>query len=181
MDEATEEKLIKQARDNPFTAEQIASYYDNVKHRGGTGRVLDAIEARMRKDFAHAATRKFGRKDEEATEILAGILARIEQQFDLGRNELGNHIKTGGDQKTKAHNIYRYLSYRNGDKLGAQLALIKESEDSDIFAMVRFYKTLAGEDNFSDPTSYPVGDIQAYEDAYIALLDKLEVPRRPGA
>lgn len=178
MDLATEEKLMEQARANKFTAAEIVSYYENVQKRGGTERVLGAIENRMRKDFAHAATRKFGTKDAEATDILAKILGRIEAAFELSGNELGNHIKTGGDQQTKPHNIYRYLSYRNGAKLGAQLALIKDGEEGELQAMVRFYKAYAREDNFSEQASYPMGDVAAAEGAYMAHLDTLGVPRR---
>jgi hypothetical protein len=178
LDLATEEKLMEQARANTFTAAEIVSYYDNVRQRGGTERVLGAIENRMRKDFAPAATRKFGTKDLEATDILAKILARIDAAFDLSGNELGNHIKTGGDQMTKPYNIYRYVSFRNGAKLGAQLALIKDSEEGELQAMVRFYKAYAREDNFSEQKSYPLGEIAAAESAYTTHLDTLGVPRK---
>lgn len=47
--------------------------------------------------------------------------------------------------------------------------------------MVRYSRVYAGADSVDERQWFAAGDIGQAQDAYLALLDKLAVPRRTGA
>lgn len=163
-----------------FKGNEIATYYENAVKQDAHEAVLAAIELRMRTDFPRAARQVFGAKSEQVEEMLERVRETVAAQFDLSANGLGNHIKVGGDERrTGSAYVYRYLSYRaTGQQFGAQISLIQAAPAAELRIKVRYYRVYAGSENIDEQQWFAVGDMAQAVQAYVALLDKLGVPRR---
>jgi hypothetical protein len=177
-----ERRYIERARTDKFENGGIVRYYEQALRNGAHEDVLAAIELRMRSDFPREARKVFGARGDLAEQMLSRVREAVLQQFDLGGNGLGNHIKVGGDERrTGDAYLYRYLSYRaSGQQYGAQLALIQDTPATELRVMVRYSRVYAGADNIDERQWFAAGDIGQAQEAYLALLDKLAVPRRAG-
>lgn len=58
-------RLIELVQGGKFNERELLNLYDNASEREVSA-VMDAIKVKMRADFPRAATRKFGRKEEQA-------------------------------------------------------------------------------------------------------------------
>lgn len=172
-------KFIERAQKDKFEDGGIVRYYEQAVKNKAHEAVLAAIEVRMRTDFPKAARKVFGARGQQAEDILERVRDVVSTQFDLSSNFLGNHIKIGGDERRAgASYLYRYLSYRaTGQQYGAQIALIQSDPAAELRIMVRYSRVLAGTDNFEQLQWFDLGDIGQAQQAYLALLDKLVVPR----
>lgn len=177
MDQDFENKLIERARTAEFTAASIVEYYKNCLQRGAPESVLDAIYTRMWLEFPKAAKAMFGAKGDDVTECLTRIHEDVAATYDLSRNKLKAGVKLGGTERTGEQRLYRYLSYRGADHIGAQLALIQQDVESELVIMVRHYRTMAQEQNFSEEQLFPFGELERAVDEYKKLLAMLGVER----
>lgn len=180
---ANERRYIERAQNDPFEDGGIVRYYEQALKNRAHEAVLAAIELRMRTDFPKAAKKVFGAKGEQVEAMLVGVQDAVLAQFDLAGNGLGSHIKVGGDERRtgKAY-LYRYLSYRGrGQQYGAQIALIQGDPAQELRVLVRYYRVYAEADNIDQQEWFAAGEIERAQDAYLALLDGLAVPRRTQA
>jgi hypothetical protein len=58
-------RLIERVQDGKFSESELLNLYDNAEERD-VAAVMDAVRLKMRADFARAATRKFGPKEEKS-------------------------------------------------------------------------------------------------------------------
>jgi hypothetical protein len=178
-DPAAEARAIKRAEEGAFTDQEILTFYENVERNAGSGQVLDAIRARMMRDFQKAAVKKFGAGIDEVTVALERLYSSLETEFDFSGNDIANDIKSGvGLVKTVPHSIYKYVSYRNKEKRGAQLALIRRGLDGELQVLVRLYQVFQGEDNSSDEKWYPFGELESAVQQYREHLKTIGVPTK---
>jgi hypothetical protein len=176
-----ERRYIERARTDKFENGGIVRYYEQAVRNGADEAVLAAIELRMRTDFPKEARKVFGARGDLAEQLLSRVRDTVAQQFDLDGNGLGNHIKVGGDERrTGVAYLYRYLSYRaTGQQYGAQLALIQDAPAAEMRVLVRYSRVYAGQDNIDERQWFAAGDIDQAQEAYLTLLNRLAVPRRP--
>jgi len=180
---ADERRYLERAQSDPFEDGGIVRYYEQALKIKVHEAVLAAIEVRMRTDFPKAAKKVFGAKGEQVEAMLERVQHAVLAQFDLTGNGLGSHIKVGGDERRtgKAY-LYRYLSYRaRGQQYGAQIALIQDDPAQELRVLVRYYRVYADAGNIDEQAWFAAGDIERAQDAYLALLERLAVPRRTQA
>lgn len=173
-------RFIERAQKDKFEDGGIVRYYEQAVAKGMHEAVLAAIELRMRTDFPKAARQLFGAKGGQVEEMLDRVRDAVAERFDLSANGLGNHIKVGGDERrTGSAYLYRYLSYRaTGQQFGAQISLIQVDPAAELRVKVRYYRVYAGSANIDEQQWFAAGDMDQAVQAYVALLDKLGVPRR---
>jgi hypothetical protein len=173
-------RFIERAQKDEFKDGGIARYYERALANGVHDAVLAAIELRMRTDFPRIARQVFGARGAQAEEMLERVREALAAQFDVSANGLGNHIKVGGDERrTGSAYVYRYLSYRaTGQQFGAQISLIQASPAAELRVKVRYYRVYAGSANIDEQQWFAAADLDQAVQAYVALLDKLRVPRR---
>lgn len=182
MDPYKERELIERAQSAPYTEAEFVSWYDNVRARGGSQALLDAIKLRMRVDFPRAASKKFGAKTLEVVELLTRLREDIATRFNLANNKVGQHVKVGGDEQTGKQYICRYLSYRNDENRGAQITAIQVTAESEIQIVVDSYRTNAREDNFRQSETFSMNEFKDAALLYQSHLEKLGVHRiAPGS
>lgn len=173
-----EAKVIYRAENNPFTKDQLVTYYENVKARGATPRALKAIEGRLHRDYPQAARSMFSAREEHVMEVLTRLSTDLNGDFDFNANTVKNHIKTGGDEISGAAFLCRYLSYKNDDNQGAQITLVQSSFDSELLITVDRYQTNAKEHNYRDGQQFAIGQFDAAAQLYRQYLAELGIPRR---
>ncbi len=181
MDPHKERELIKRAQSASYTEAEFVSWYDNVRARGGSQALLDAIKLRMRVDFPRAASKKFGAKTHEVVEVLTRLREEIATRFDLAENKVGQHVKIGGDEQTGKQYICRYLSFKNDENMGTQITVIQVTAESEIQVVVDYYRTNAGDDNFRQSETFSMNDFKDAALLYQRNLEKLGVGLRAPA
>lgn len=181
MNADDEAKVMHRAQNNPFTKDELVTFYTNAKQRGATLRVLKAIEGRLYQEHPAAARGLFGAKEEHAMEVLTRLLIDLTAVFDFTANKVGNHIKTGGDEISGAAFLCRYLSYKNSDNQGAQITLAQASFDSELVITVDRYQTNAKEHNYRDGERFTMGQFDTAAQLYRTYLNEIGVIQRQAA
>jgi hypothetical protein len=173
MDPTKKAKLIANVLTAAFTKSELLSYHKNVSDLDGPEELLEAIQERLRRDFPAAANAAFGKKSDEAMEILTRIAAKLDEEFDLSKNSVKSHVKVGGYEQTGEHYLCRYISYKNEENLGIQLTLSQLSLESEMFVTVGTYRTNASKENFRDEQSFALGELEQAVEKYRGHLSHL--------
>lgn len=173
MDSKRLAELIANVLDDPFTKAELLTFYKNVAERDGPQELLEAIEERLRRDFPAAANAAFGKKSDEAMEILTRVAEKLSQEYDMSKNTVMPHVKVGGYEQTGEQYICRYISYKNGENRGVQLTLFQLAADSELLATVGTYRTNAKKENFRDEKTYPFGELEQAVERYRGHLAEL--------
>lgn len=178
MNAAEQAKLIERGN-NCSTSDKLLTFYENVKTRGATPRVLAAIEERMWREFPTAARLTFGAKEEHVMEVLTRLASELTSTYDFSENKVGNHVKTGGVEISGADFLCRYLSYKNSENQGAQITLSQSSFNSELVITVDRYQTNSRADNFRNGTRFTMEEFDSAVQLYRQYLDELGMSQRP--
>ena len=161
-----------------FTKAELLSYYTNVEVEDGPQELLEAIEERLRRDFPAAANAAFGKKSDEAMEMLTRVADTVTSTMDLSGNVVKSHVKIGGFELKGEHYICRYISYKNKENHGVQLMLSQLTADSEMLVREATYRTSAKEANFRHEETFPHGEVDRAVERYRAHLVELGAQRR---
>lgn len=170
MSQAKEAQLIESIRSGKFSERELINLYKNAATRNATA-VMQAVKIKMRADFPRAANRMFGAKESEANALLEGVFRDLAAAHDLTANRLKNGVKAGGQMISGQKHIDVYISYKNGDGIGAVLGLIQDDPESELTARVGYYKT--GDGGFRDEQVFQMHDFERAVGAYKAQLSKV--------
>lgn len=170
MSQANEEKLIESIRNGKFSERELINLYKNAETKSATT-VMEAVKIKMRADFPRAANRMFGAKESEANALLEDVFRNLAAAHDLTANRLKNGVKAGGEMISGQKHIDVYISYKNGNGVGAFLGLIQDDPESELTARVRYYKT--GDGNFQNEQVFQMHDFEQAIEAYKAQLSKV--------
>ncbi len=123
--------------------------------------LVDKVGAKIRFTFPLLAKKVFGAKDGKAVELLTEVVEQIKQIYDLSANELGNHVKCGGDQMGGKVYVYRYINYKSDDGWNVGLAYIQEKPDTEPFLKVsRYFKGLISNPDSHEEEIFAVDDLE---------------------
>ncbi len=161
-----------------FTKAELLSYYANVEVEDGPQELLEAIEERLRRDFPAAANAAFGKKSDEAMEILTRVADAVTSTMDLSGNVVKSHVKIGGFELKGEHYLCRYISYKNIENLGVQLMLSQLTADSEMLVRVATYRTSAKEANFRHEETFSSAELDRAVERYRAHLVDLGAQQR---
>lgn len=173
MDPTKKARLIANVMNASFTKSELLSYHKNVSDLDGPEELIEAIQERLRSDYPAAANAAFGKKSDEAIEILTKVAAKLGEEFDLSRNTVKSHVKVGGYEQTGEHYLCRYISYKNEENLGTQLTLSQLTSESQMIITVGTYRTNATKENFRDEHLFALGELEQAVEKYRAHLSHL--------
>lgn len=170
MTEQYDEKLVASIQEGKFSEKELTNLYDNAIKKGRDDLIVH-IKLRLRSDYPRTANRLFGAKQLDAVDKLTVLLANISAKYDLSKNTVGRGVKAGGDMVSGRKYLDYYISYKNSSKYVVALALVQDTADSELKAVLKNYKT--GEDDFLETTVYKMDDYVSASDDYEQALKKI--------
>lgn len=170
MSQDKEAQLIEKIRKGRFSERDLINLYTNATTRHATN-VIEAVSTRLAAEFPRAAKRMFGAKTDHASARLEEVFNKLAAAHDLTGNRVKNGVKTGGESISGKMHIDVYISYKNGNGVGASLGLIQDTPDSELMATVKHYKT--GKQRFGDVQKFQMDDFDAALDAYQRWLSEV--------
>jgi hypothetical protein len=170
MDPQVEAALVARAGTPQLSAEEISSLYETLRRGSGTQASLDKLENRIRKEYPEVASIKLGIKHDPATHALAGLSKDLSGRLDLSGNLVKNGVKLGRDIRDGKMVLNRYLSYKNRQKFGAQITVVKETAESEMTVTVDYYRTSAKDANFRQGKTFPFDEFEQAAALYESYL-----------
>ena len=136
MDEKRFLEILARILNGDFSKEEFVNFYNNILRSNEPTdeqreKLIEAIERRLREKFPQAANRIFGQRDGQAREWLQKLADHLQANYDLSKNNLGNHVKTGGDRLSGKAHIDVYLSYKNERKIKSYISVYQGVEEKD--------------------------------------------------
>jgi hypothetical protein len=131
--EGREEDEIAKIQAGRYGTKELLQFKANIESRPGLENLKRAIELRLRTSDPRASNRAYGNEREKAASEMEDLNKKLGDIIPQGTNVIGSGVKTGGDEIRGERYIHKYLSYKNRDNLKAQLSVIQDTVESEMF------------------------------------------------
>lgn len=113
------EETINKMKAGHYDAKGIINLCRNVNAKSLSDeereRFLGEAEKYLREHHAVTAKKLLGPADRHAREALSELCAQAHEMYDLSKNRVGSHVKTGGHVIAGIAIVDTYISYKNTD------------------------------------------------------------------
>lgn len=175
-DDSLIEPLLRKVATGGLTQKELVAAYQNTLRTDAISdeareRLVSAVELQLRERFPRSAKKMFGPVDEQARGLLTNLQQQIAERFDLSKNAVGNHVKTGGEVIAGRYEVDVYISYKNSLGQRASLDVRQEKTTDKPAARVQLVQVGGKEAGTVFVKSY---ELEAFDEAARDYLKQLE-------
>lgn len=146
------------------------SLNDQEQYRDLIEETLNELENKYRVAYPISSKKLYGAKDAEVSELLEKTLAKLQETYDLSKNEVKTYVKTGGDMISGRRYICKYISYRNSKKQVCFLGISQNTIDDPIICKVRIYTAYTTDKSDDKDVDFPLKDFDQALSLYESYL-----------
>ena len=174
-------RILNLIQNKDYNKKELHTFYENINNEYDRDKITDyefeiliqELEKRIRITQPRLSKALFGQKDEPVRKLLEGFLSELKNSFDFSKNNVGSHVKTGGNMINGTRYIDVYISYKNDEKWHCSFAYLQDTIDTDPYLRTRKYQGgMSNKDSLLE-TRYDIENIENAKLEFIKILETI--------
>jgi len=174
-------RILTLIQNKDYNKKQLHTFYENINNEYVKDNITDyefeilieELEKRIRLTQPRLSKTLFGPKDESIRKLLEEFLIELKSNFDFSKNNVGSHVKTGGNMINGTRYIDVYISYKNDEKWHCSFAYLQDFIDTDPYLRIRKYQGgMSNKDSLLE-NCYEIENIETAKLEFIKVLEKI--------
>ena len=172
-------RILKLIKNRNYNKKELHTFYENINNEYDKDKITDhefeiliqELEKRIRLTQPRLSKILFGPKDEPVRKLLEEFLSELKNSFDFSKNNVGSHVKTGGNMINGTRYIDVYISYKNNKKWHCSFAYLQDLVDTDPYLRTRKYQGgMSNKDSLLE-TRYEIENLENAKLEFIKILE----------
>ena len=172
-------RILKLIKNRNYNKKELHTLYENINNEFDKDKITDhefeiliqELEKRIRLTQPRLSKILFGPKDEPVRKLLEEFLSELKNSFDFSKNNVGSHVKTGGNMINGTRYIDVYISYKNNKKWHCSFAYLQDLIDTDPYLRTRKYQGgMSNKDSLLE-TRYEIENLENAKLEFIKILE----------
>tara|TARA_B100000963_G_C22600895_1_gene660178 strand:- start:240 stop:821 length:582 start_codon:yes stop_codon:yes gene_type:complete len=174
-------RILHLIQNKNYNKKALHTFYENINNEHDKDKITDnefeiliqELEKRVRQTQPKLSKILFGPKDEPVRKLLEEFLSELKNNFDFSKNNVGSHVKTGGNMINGTRYIDVYISYKNDKKWHCSFAYLQDYIDTDPYLRTRKYQGgMSNKDSLSE-NRYEIENIDDAKLDFIKILETI--------
>ena len=174
-------RILNLIQNKDYNKKELHTFYENINNEYDRDKITDyefeiliqELEKRIRITQPRLSKALFGQKDEPVRKLLEGFLSELKNSFDFSKNNVGSHVKTGGNMINGTRYIDVYISYKNDEKWHCSFAYLQDKIETDPYLRTRKYQGgMSNKDSLLE-TRYDIENIENAKLEFIKILETI--------